>query len=403
MGGPNMFGEARLEDGRIDLSKLPKETPKEVLENLKKADKDNDGFLSQEELRASFRGQRREGGFGPRDSGDNNGRPSREGGFGPRDSGDNNGRPSRNNRSDRPGRSEREAVVQDRLIKTEGETPGNMFVFIPANQDFQFSVSVDNREKGEKAAIKADYCLAKYSVTNKEYKAFIDDTKYEKLPKYWKDGNYPEGKDNHPVVQVSFEDAKAYCDWLTAKDSNWTYRLPTEAEWENAAAGPNKLAYPWGISSNVTYTKGVLTSEFNYNGVFAAKVILDKEKDASILSINKTGLVSNWKSEDAKKNFLATTLFRQTVLDGGNTTPVDLYQEAYSPYGCYDMAGNTFDWTCSSITASNGAENGEVVNAIRGGSWYSNAKSCSVINRGEGRFPNGSYITVGFRVAAQKK
>ena len=51
----------------------------------------------------------------------------------------------------------------------------------------------------------------------------------------WKDGAYLANKAKHPVVNVSYEDAMAYCKWLTAKDGKAKYRLPTAQEWETAA------------------------------------------------------------------------------------------------------------------------------------------------------------------------
>ena len=60
-------------------------------------------------------------------------------------------------------------------------------------------------------------------------------------------------------------------------------------------------------------------------------------------------------------------------------------------------------WTSSQITATNGAERGQTVYAIKGGSWYANPNSCKITMSGEGRRPNTGYNTVGFRVVAVKK
>ena len=76
--------------------------------------------------------------------------------------------------------------------------------------------------------------IAYTPVTNKEYATFINETGH-KAPKDWQNGTYPSDKENHPVVYVSYNDAVAYCDWLSNKDKTAKYRLPTEAEWELAA------------------------------------------------------------------------------------------------------------------------------------------------------------------------
>lgn len=67
-------------------------------------------------------------------------------------------------------------------------------------------------------------------VTNKEYALFINDTNH-KAPSNWTNGKYPTGEDDYPVNYVSYKDAVDYANWLTKKDGQNTYRLPTESVW----------------------------------------------------------------------------------------------------------------------------------------------------------------------------
>jgi len=82
------------------------------------------------------------------------------------------------------------------------------------------------------------YYIDKYEVTNSQYQKFIDSTD-RPPPMDWENNHYPSGKINHPVVFVTWFDANDYCHW---RDK----RLPTDAEWEKAARGPEGWIYPWG-------------------------------------------------------------------------------------------------------------------------------------------------------------
>ena len=101
--------------------------------------------------------------------------------------------------------------------------------------------------------------IAYTEVTNEQYAQFIKTTG-RKAPQNWTNGTYSSGQGNYPVTNVSYNDAVAYCNWLSQKDSSASYRLPTEQEWELAAghmpkdadfnAGDNK-----GLTSVTAYSQ----------------------------------------------------------------------------------------------------------------------------------------------------
>jgi len=105
--------------------------------------------------------------------------------------------------------------------------------------------------------------VAYTEVTNEEYAKFINSTG-RKTPSNWTNGIYPSGRAKYPVTNVSYNDAVAYCNWLSKNDSSVTYRLPTEKEWEQAAGHMPKDA-----DFNAGENKG-LTAANSYSNTLSA-------------------------------------------------------------------------------------------------------------------------------------
>ena len=123
---------------------------------------------------------------------------------------------------------------------------GGTFRFEAKNTD-QFIPYPDPEE--EVMEIKTFY-LDKYPVTNAQFLEFLEASGY--MPgdtvnflKHWEGGRIPLGMEDHPVVYVSLQDARAFAQWAGK-------RLPTESEWQYAGQGPDLLKWPWGNEMDST-------------------------------------------------------------------------------------------------------------------------------------------------------
>jgi len=90
------------------------------------------------------------------------------------------------------------------------------------------------------------YRIGKYPVTNKEFEIFVRDKGISVPQKMGWDGQkIRKGKEDYPVIGVTWKDAMAYCLWLSKKTER-EYLLPNEAQWEKACRGGNTTIFPWG-------------------------------------------------------------------------------------------------------------------------------------------------------------
>ena len=410
-GGPGMGGfgggsnalsqavaKANKEDGKFDIAAFDAELGR-ILAN---ADNEDDGLLDQIEQEDAFGRQVvRPAGEG-RPNGERGGRPEAGQGRNARDNNRENprdaGRQGAQGRNDGPG-----AAPNDRFSGFAVPKPDDSFVGVPANESFKFAKARKEGESAEKSPIEAQYAIGKYEVRNREYKEFVDATGRKATPKHWVDGTYPVGTKNCPVVNISLKDAEDYCEWLSSKYEGWTFRLPTEAEFENAAAGSKKQRYPWGTTSGFTYSKDELTTNCQYNAAVIADLLKDnaqvtiagKKSDlADVVTLSAKGAISKgWRDTKEKTGFTYSDLFAAKVKVGGYTVPVNKFRSNESPYGCVGMAGNAAEWTSSVVDGKN---------VVRGGSWYSSADECSSTDRGETKDPAKGDPTVGFRVVAER-
>ncbi|MCS6863414.1 MAG: formylglycine-generating enzyme family protein, partial [Abditibacteriales bacterium] len=184
--------------------------------------------------------------------------------------------------------------------------------------------------------LRYDYWIGRAPVTVAEYAAFVQATRYptaaERAGYDWTwqhphgRGSDIRGKHNHPVTQVDWHDALAFCDWLS-EVSGLRVQLPSEAEWEKAARGG--LMIP---AEPVVRTIREL-SEMHLNRE------LSNIRPKSTFPNPKPHRRYPWgdsEPDETRCNIEARV---------GDTTPVGRYSpRGDSPYGCVDMAGNVLEW-----------------------------------------------------------
>lgn len=242
-------------------------------------------------------------------------------------------------------------------------------VAVPAGEFLMGSSDADgyayDNEKPQHSVTVDAFRIGKYPVTNGQYARFVAATGH-RPPPHWRGSSPPPWLENHPVVNVSWHDAHAYCGWRSQTEGR-VYRLPSEAEWEKAARGTDGRIYPWG-------------------------------NDWDPSRCNSSEGRGDW-----------------------TTTPVGMYPSGVSPSGCQDMAGNVWEWTQSlsgkdypyrkygypyreygyPYDARDGRENlnapDAVARLLRGGAFFSDPGVVRCASR-LGFGPGGGFRYPGFRL-----
>jgi formylglycine-generating enzyme required for sulfatase activity len=222
---------------------------------------------------------------------------------------------------------------------------------------------VDWEKPQHRVSITRAFAIGKYPVTRGQFAAFIEATDHDMSGGCWvftgadwehnsaADWCSPgfEQTDHHPVVGVSWHDAKAYVEWL-GRETGQPYRLPSEAEWEYACRGGTMTPYSWGDDPPAR-------KQANFG------------------------------------------------MNGGATTTVGAYPP--NPFGLYDMHGNVLEWCedcwnqgyAGALKDGGASTTGDCGRrALRGGSWYDVPALLRSANRSG--FDSGTRnVNVGFRIA----
>ena len=250
---------------------------------------------------------------------------------------------------------------------------------IPAGDFLMGAADAEVDERPIHRVFVSEFFIGRFPITQDEYARFVGATGHPvpairrlplvaagerdatfrefAAPYEWRDGQPPSGHGSHPVVLLLYDDALAYCRWLT-EASGRIVRLPAEAEWEKAArAGIDGQRYPWGNTL-----------------------------DAS------------------QCNFLTDP----TTKPQRGTRPTGTYPP--NAYGLYDMSGNVWEWVADWYSADyygvgetrdpRGPGTG-TMRIVRGGSWV-NDDAAMLRCAYRHRVPADTYAySVGFRIVCE--
>jgi sulfatase modifying factor 1 len=287
-----------------------------------------------------------------------------------------------------PAKATSTATIIPTPILGVGAKDGAILVYVPGGEFTMGSDSHNNLDEHPIHKVKLNaFWIDQTEVTNQLFSSFVRVTGYrtnaEKqgssyvhdssstLNVIGADWQHPAGpgsdilgKENHPVIHVSWNDAAAYCEWADR-------RLPTEAEWEKAASWNDltqeKYVYPWGNDFN--------GSNVNFCDKNCTLIWTDKNSDDGFAGI----------------------------------APVRSFPNGASPYGAYDMEGNVWEWTADWYDVYPGGDSsistdfGQRFRVMRGGAWSEDVRLIGYIVNTTYRFridPTVNTDYFGFRCAS---
>lgn len=257
---------------------------------------------------------------------------------------------------------------------------------VPAGSFTMGSPATEDRWEGgredpqHRVVIPRAFALGRYEVTRAQFAVFVEQTghvvgacshwtgkAWEKdASRGWREAGFSQ-RDDHPVVCVSWDDARAFVQWL-ARKTGQRYRLPSEAEWEYAARAGSTTARYWGENA-ADGCRFANLGDRSLERALGLQPVADCD-DGHIYSAPVGSFLSN-------------------------------------AFGLHDMLGNAWEWTedCWNLGHKGAPADGSAWTAgdcsqrvPRGGSWNSHPRNIRSANRGNYVAAN-RYYHIGFRVA----
>ncbi len=280
-------------------------------------------------------------------------------------------------------------------FETGGSNAAIEMVWVP---DGEFLMGSDAGHRDEQPVIRvpiADgFWMGRHEISNAQYREFDPEHESRTEDRHgYQFGIVGYGQDqaDQPVVRVSWEEAMAFCHWLSEKTGK-KVTLPTEAQWEWACRAGSGAPF-WFGEGAVDYSPYANLGDLRLRE-FAADTSADGYSRAALMS--NPSRYDDWVPHDSRFD------------DGGFVTrPVGQYKP--NPWGLHDMHGNAAEWTLSAYKPypyedddgrNDGDPDPEIDRVARGGSWYDRPFRCA----SGFRTPYSPYqrvFNVGFRVVVE--